>query len=219
MLTDPRSSLAPVARRTAHHGAPRNRSTVDRWLADTGIDSGTTSRTKPGTRGSGTRTVAVVSTSPSGRRHGEESQARRNRPWSSNAWSRKAMRAAAPAREDGLVLRRGGDEGAPRLPGCLAHGERPGLEARHRHHEVDERDEHQHGEDDELDDGRSRLVARHASRREPPAGEATPAGTPGQRTPPTRADTEPPSSSGPLTAPPRRLDRRRRAGRPARAAR
>jgi hypothetical protein len=71
---------------------------VDRWLALTGTDSGMTSRTNEGTSGKGTRTVAVVSTRPSGRRHGVPSQAMARRPDSSNAWSRNAIRAAACAR-------------------------------------------------------------------------------------------------------------------------
>jgi len=70
---------------------------VDRWLALTGTESGMTSRTNDGTRGSGTRTVAVVSTCPSGRRHGVPSQAIVRRP-DSNDWSRNAIRAAASAR-------------------------------------------------------------------------------------------------------------------------
>jgi hypothetical protein len=71
---------------------------VDRWLALTGTDSGMTSRTNDGTRSNGTRTVAVVSTRPSGRRQGVPSQAIVRRPESSNEWSMNAIRAAARAR-------------------------------------------------------------------------------------------------------------------------
>src|SRR5665647_3281372 len=76
------------------HRCPPKRSTVARWVADTGICNGTIAAKNVGTKGIGTQSVAVIWTRPSGRRQGVPSHPIWMLPSDSNPWSAKASPAA-----------------------------------------------------------------------------------------------------------------------------
>src|SRR6478672_2611921 len=92
----PRPGDAP-ARAPRVHGC-LNRSTAATWVAEIGIDVGSTPAKTDGASGSGTVTLAVTTTRPSGRRQGSPSQTMETEPEPSKPWSLKATPAAASAR-------------------------------------------------------------------------------------------------------------------------